>query len=107
MTKRESQGKITFDEVKVNEGNDINLESGEFRAPLAGIYAFTLLCFTHEESVEISVMKNNHKEHLFLQNTSNISGSWIFHLEEGDMVHLETTVKKHLEINFTGHLVNL
>ena len=92
----------------MNEGNNIiNLESGEFRAPLAGIYAFTLHCITHEESVEISVLKNNQKEHLFLQNTSNMSGSWIFHLGEEDMVHVETTVGKCLEINFNGHLVNL
>ena len=110
MKKGESQGKITFDECKMNEGIDVNLlKSGEFKAPCAGTYAFTLHCFTHAngESVEISVMKNNQKEHWFLQSTSNISGSWIFDLEEGDIVHLETPVGKHLEIHFTGHLVKI
>ena len=58
---------ITFNKQNINNGNIFNLQSGIFRAPVSGIYSFTLASTTKYEKdgstqLKVQVLRNGQEE---------------------------------------------
>ena len=92
-------GVITFSKCNANSGNGMNPNTGEFTTPISGsgFYAFTFTGSSKckEGKIEVSVLKNDEKQHSFHQSAENasvhLSGSWMFELNQGDIVSLKAT----------------
>ena len=75
----------------------MNPKSGEFTTPVSGFYAFTFTGSTKCKGgeIEVSVLKNDEKQHSFHRTSENayvhLSGSWMVELNQGDIVSLKTT----------------
>ena len=83
---------ITFDTFLVNNGDDFNLSTGEFIAPVKGKYEFAISVTSTNEShwTYISVFKNGNEVLQFLGNKGHSlnSPSWILSLDSGDNIRL-------------------
>ena len=90
-------GVITFNICNANSGNGMNPKTGEFTTPVSGFYAFTFTGSTKckEGKIEVSVLKNDEKQHSFHRSAENtcahLSGSWMFELNQGDIISLKAT----------------
>ena len=51
---------VTFDQVKVNIGGGYDNKAGKFRAPVAGVYAFSAtLSVSNNEEFHVAFVKGN------------------------------------------------
>ena len=79
---------IHYDHYLVNVGASFNLDTGIFKAPVAGSYE---LSFSHASDEEVYIYKNGGSEH-YIDQTSYSYGfkglKWIMDLEEGDEIRI-------------------
>merc|ERR1712062_370414 len=93
------KGILTFDSTRVNIGEAMTLETGEFKAPFSGTYAFHFFGMggNKEETVAIKVKKNGSEVFHFFnrfdeESTTrydNINSHWILNLSKGDVIKLD------------------
>jgi hypothetical protein len=90
---------ITFDLVRVNEGNAMDLTSGKFTAPRPGIYFFSFAGTAHLKSYwfysHLYLNGNKIGESVVLENKvpvdrySPMSFQWTLNLKKGDQLWVE------------------
>merc|ERR1711860_49173 len=115
--------KITFNHVVPNIGSDMNGSSGTFTARIPGNYFLTFSAQTQNGNDErkpdmcVRVKKNSNMSTFLIYDgndstdENNLSYSWMFRLQVGDTIHLETCSNTILYgdgtewITFTGHLL--
>ena len=84
-----------YDGFKTNIGNSFDLESGEFKTPLAGIYEFSFAISRDAVSATnyIIVEKNGNKSMQFITHSTayfdTLSASWFLELEINDKIRLK------------------
>jgi len=110
---------ITFNKQNINNGNIFNLQSGIFRAPVSGIYSFTLASTTKYEKdgstqLKVQVLRNGQEEINFTKKIptdsyTRLDPSWQMRLNQNDRVQLRVesgTLYAYCanRIEFTGSL---
>ncbi len=103
-----------------NFGGGFNMDSGEFTAPIAGLYRFTMSCIGWQDpngifDVNVRLGSDPTFDLELSQivpgsNVNRVSGTWDMVLSENDVVYLEVqrgTLRTHanVPIIFTGYLV--
>ena len=85
-----------YDGFKTNIGNSFDLESGEFKTPLGGVYEFSFALSRDDEpgTSYIIVEKNGYKNMQFITNSNSdeygtLSFSWFMELEKDDEIRLK------------------
>ena len=90
-------GKLNFDFAKVNLGSSLDPTSGEFTAPHAGHYYFSLsgVTGTTKGETTISVIKNNRNMYINEGNVksgqNSVSYAWVEAMESGDKLSMTVT----------------
>lgn len=52
---------VTYDKVYTNHGNAYDPKSGNFRAPVKGLYFFSATQLAYQGSLHLTLMKNNNR----------------------------------------------
>ena len=97
-------GAATFEILVENIGGGMDIRTGTFTAPQAGLY---LLSYSSDSEAMVGIKKNGHEEFDLHRRHSNggldDSYTWLSHLEIGDKIYLEV-VRGQIK-TFNGYLV--
>ena len=115
-------GILTFDTTRVNIGEAMTADTGEFKAPFSGTYAFQFFAMGGDKvkTVAIKVMKNESQVFVFFNRFDessttrydNINSHWILSLSAGDIIKLNLNEGNFhpgssYPATFSGYLLHL
>ena len=115
-------GILTFDTTRVNIGEALTADTGEFKAPFSGTYAFQFFAMGGDKvkTVAIKVMKNESQVFDFFNRFDessttrydNINSHWILSLSAGDIIKLNLyngnfLIGSTYPATFSGYLLHL
>ncbi len=81
---------IIFDTVELNHGNAYNKETGNFTAPLGGIYVFHLQSFCWSSASRLGIHANGGLVCVYgCENKEESDCSAIVRLERGDVINVK------------------
>ncbi|CAG2248437.1 C1QL [Mytilus edulis] len=102
---------VIYDEVITNTGQGYDVTTGKFKAPVQGLYFFTLTSLTHSQKIFATELKKNGK--IVARNHATARGisdqmsatqSVVLHLNTNDIVNIKVlkTIPAHFSLMNVG-----